>query len=145
MEPQRRAKAGRASNSPCVVGCGIKADTALLKSPGPFPCLFFDCYYLIHVWSLPCFMDQASWNSWNLLSFIGHVMTSRAQLKNHTVEESPTFNTQQLILSEKNKGLYFLCLWGEERAPRLRSVTTSQWPVANDSINKPTSWNLKKM
>ncbi|ELR57885.1 hypothetical protein M91_13802 [Bos mutus] len=33
----------------------------------------------------------------------GHVKTSGAQLKNHTVEESPTFNTQQLILSEKNK------------------------------------------
>uniref|UniRef100_A0A8B9XPL3 BPTI/Kunitz inhibitor domain-containing protein n=1 Tax=Bos mutus grunniens TaxID=30521 RepID=A0A8B9XPL3_BOSMU len=30
----------------------------------------------------------------------GHVKTSGAQLKNHTVEESPTFNTQQLILTD---------------------------------------------
>ena len=42
------------------------------------------------------------------------------------------------------KVFFFLYLWGEERALRLRSVTTGQWPVANDSINKPISWNLKK-
>ena len=114
------------------------------KVSRPFPLSFFDCYYLIHVWSLSCFMDQASWNSWNSLSFIGHVMVSRAHLKNHTVEKFPTLNTQHLILNEKNKGFLFLYLWGEERALRLRSVTTGQWPVANDSINKPISWNLKK-
>ena len=110
----------------------------------PFPWLSFDCYYLIHVWSLSCFMDQASWNSWNLLSFIGHVTVSGAKYKNHTAEESPTLNIQQLILSEKNKGLYFPYLWGEERALRLGAVTTGQWPAANDSVNKPTSWNFKK-
>ncbi|XP_040104685.1 trophoblast Kunitz domain protein 1-like [Oryx dammah] len=33
----------------------------------------------------------------------GHMIVSRAKHKNHTAEESPTLNIQQLILSEKNK------------------------------------------
>uniref|UniRef100_A0AC11E092 Uncharacterized protein n=1 Tax=Ovis aries TaxID=9940 RepID=A0AC11E092_SHEEP len=33
----------------------------------------------------------------------GHVTVSGAKYKNHTAEESPTLNIQQLILSEKNK------------------------------------------
>ncbi|XP_052506415.1 trophoblast Kunitz domain protein 1-like [Budorcas taxicolor] len=33
----------------------------------------------------------------------GHVIVSGAKYKNHTAEESPTLNIQQLILSEKNK------------------------------------------
>ena len=32
-------------HSPCVVGCGTKADTILLKYPGPFPCPFLT-YFL---------------------------------------------------------------------------------------------------
>ena len=37
-------------HSPCVVGCGTKPETILLKSPGSFPCPFwlsFSCPYLI--------------------------------------------------------------------------------------------------
>ena len=50
-------------------------------------------------------MDQASWNSWNLLSFIGQVMISRIQFDNHTREELPTLNIEYSTLSEENKGL----------------------------------------
>ena len=37
-------------HSPCVVGCGTKPETILLKSPGSFPCPFwlsFSCPFLI--------------------------------------------------------------------------------------------------
>ena len=50
-------------------------------------------------------MDQASWNSWNLLSFIGQVMISRMQFDNHTLEELPTLNIEYSTLSEDNTGL----------------------------------------
>ena len=50
-------------------------------------------------------MDQASWNSWNLLSFIGQVMISRIQFDNHTPEELPTLEIEYSTLSEENEGL----------------------------------------
>ena len=70
-------------------------------------------------------MDQDSWNFWNLFSLIGLVMISGKQLEKRSVKELPT-----AVLQEENKGLYFLHLWGE------------QSPVANDSTNKPISWNV---
>ena len=140
----RRAAAGKARNT-ALVGWPVGARLIQYKeSLQALSLLSFDWCYLIYVCSFSYFMDQASWNSWNLLSFIGHVTVSGAKYKNHTAEESPTLNIQQLILSEKNKGLYFPYLWGEERALRLGAVTTGQWPAANDSVNKPTSWNFKK-
>ena len=77
----------------------------ITKVSRPFPLLSFDCHFLIHVWSFSCFMDQASWNSWNLLYFIGQVMISRIQFDNHTREELPTLNIEYSTLSEENKGL----------------------------------------
>ena len=50
-------------------------------------------------------MDQASWNSWNLLSFIGQVMISRIQFDNHTLEEYQTLKIEYSTLNEENKGL----------------------------------------
>ena len=50
-------------------------------------------------------MDQAAWNSWILLSFIGQVMISRIQFDNHTLEELPTLSIEYSTLSEENKGL----------------------------------------
>ena len=101
---------------PCVVGCGTKPETILLKSLGSFPCPFwlsFSCSYL---------MDQASWNSCNLLSFVGQVMISGTQLENHTVEEFPT-----QILKHGKKGFVF-------SAPLVRGKVTEieinhQWPM----------------
>ena len=49
-------------------------------------------------------MDQDSWNSSNVLSFIGQVMISRIQFDNHTLEELPTLNVEYSTLSE-NEGL----------------------------------------
>ena len=51
-------------------------------------------------------MDQASWNSWHFLFFIGEEMFSLRQLENHTLQEFPTD-----IFKEENKGLYFLDLY----------------------------------
>ena len=50
-------------------------------------------------------MDQTSWNSWNLHSFIGQVMISGIQFDNHTQEEFPTLNMEYSTLSEEMKGL----------------------------------------
>ena len=50
-------------------------------------------------------MDQASWNSWNLSSFIGQVMISRIQYDNHTLEELPKLSIEYSTLSEDNTGL----------------------------------------
>ena len=83
----------------------LKGKQEIMKVSKPFPLLYFDYYYLIHVWSFSCFMGQASWNSWILLSFIGQVMISRRQFDNHTREELPTLNTEFSTLSEENKGL----------------------------------------
>ena len=77
----------------------------ITKVSRPFPLLSFDCHFLIHAWSFSCFMDQVSWNSWNLLSFIGQVMISRIQFDNHTLEEFPKLNIEYSTLSEDNTGL----------------------------------------
>ena len=50
-------------------------------------------------------MDQASWNSWNLLSFIGQVMISGIQFDNPMPEELPTLEIEYSTLSEENEGL----------------------------------------
>jgi hypothetical protein len=67
--------------------------------------LSFDCHFLIHVWSFSCFMDQASWISWNLFSFIGQVMISGIQFDNHTLEEYQTLKIKYSALNKENKGL----------------------------------------
>ena len=72
-------------------------------------------------------MDQASWKSWNLLSFIGQVMISGIQFENHMPEELPTLNMEYSTLNEENKGLYFLDLGEEGMALRFRSMTNDQW------------------
>ena len=80
-------------------------------------------------------MGQASWNSCNLLSFIGQVMISGIQFDNHTLEEYQTLKIEYSTLNEENKGLYFLDLREERWALRFR-------PMINDSVNTPISWNL---
>ena len=50
-------------------------------------------------------MDQVSWNSWNLLSFLGQVMISGIQFDNHTQEELATLEIEYTTLSEEIKGL----------------------------------------
>ena len=91
--------------SPCAVGCGIMAETILQKSPGPFPC----CLLTVIIFSMfdpfPVSLKQASWNSWNLLSFIGQVMISGIQFDNHTLEEYQTLKIEYSTLNEENKGL----------------------------------------
>ncbi|KAB0381502.1 hypothetical protein FD755_003419 [Muntiacus reevesi] len=54
----------------------------------------------------------------------GQVMISGIQFDNHTQEELPTLQIEYSILSEENKGLYFLHLGKERRAVRLRSMTS---------------------
>ena len=109
----------------------------IMKVSRPFPLLSFDWYYLIHVWSFSCFMDQASWNSWNLLSFIGQVMISGIQFENHMPEELPTLNMEYSTLNEENKGLYFLDLREEGMALRFRSMTNDQWFLQKAYLLKP--------
>ena len=92
------------SNSTYEGECGMKAEKTT-KVSGPFPLLSFDCYCLFHVWSFSYFMKQASWNSWNLLCFIGQVMISGIQFDNHTLEEYQTLKIEYSTLNEENKGL----------------------------------------
>lgn len=93
----------------------------IMRVSKPFPLSFFDCYFLIHVWSFPCFIDQASWNFCNLLPFTDEKMIFIRQHEKHTVQEFPT-----QILKKENKGLWLLHLWGERMALRLTSITYGQ-------------------
>lgn len=49
-------------------------------------------------------MKQASWNSWNLLCFIGQVIVSEYSLTFYT-EEYQTLKIEYITLNEENKGL----------------------------------------
>ena len=59
-------------------------------------------------------MDQASCNSLDLLSFLG-VETSHKQ----GIEKRSVLPVVKGILGGVLKGLFFVHLWGEDRAPRL--------------------------
>lgn len=67
VESRRKAMAGDQATAFVKEDMGWK-QRILQKSPGPF-LLSFDCYYHIHDWPFSCFMEEASWNSWNLLCF----------------------------------------------------------------------------
>ena len=66
----------------------------IMRVSKPFPLSFFDCYFLIHVWSFPCFMDQASWNFCNLLPFTDEKMIFIRQHEKHSTG-IPNTNTQK--------------------------------------------------
>ena len=78
--------------------------------------------FYLHIWSLAWFLSQASWNCWNLLSFIG-VETSH-QLG---PEKRSVIDVVKNIIDSVITGLNFLHLWGEERALRLRTGATGPW------------------
>ena len=124
------------NTTPCGFAPVTKADTMLVESLGPFLCplltiillyifvlsLVHFYYFVMHIWSLSWCMDQDSWNSWNLLSFIGLETSHRRRL-----EKRSLIDLVSVFIDAVATGLNFLNLWGEERALRLRTVTTGQW------------------
>ena len=98
----------------------------------PFPSSTFDYHFIIHIWSLSWFMGQASLNSWNLLSFIGLETSHGRRLEKRSVTDLISAFMDAVVI-----GLNFLHLWGEERALRLRTVTTGQWFSQYTCLVKP--------
>ena len=88
--------------------------------------------FYLHIWSLAWFMSQASWNCWNLLSFIGVETSHRLGPEKHSA-----IDVVKNIIDGVITGLNFLYLWGEERALRLRTGTTGQWFYQNTCLVKP--------
>ena len=119
----------------CGFAPGTKADTTLEKSPGPFLCPVLtillsilssslstvDYYFIMHIWCLSCCMSPASWNSWNLLSFIGLETSHR-----RAPEKRSIIDVIRNVIGGVVKGLNFFHLWGEGRALGLRTITTGQ-------------------
>ena len=86
----------------------------------------------MYIWSFSWFMGQASWNSWNLLSFIG-LETSHGR----RLEKRSVIDLISVFIDAVVTGLNFLHLWGEERTLRLRTVTTGQWFSQYPCLVKP--------
>ena len=139
--------AGNVAKSPYRMTLDSKAETLLGKFPCPFPCplltiillsifvpflvqcwLLFLFAYLILTW----FMSQAFWNCWNLLSFIGVETSHRRGIEKRSVIDVVTS-----IINGVATGMNFLQLWGEERALRFRTGTTSLWFNHNTCLMKP--------
>ena len=66
-------------------------------------------------------MGQTSWNSWNLLSFTGLQISHGRGPEKHSLK-----GIVSKIFDGVRKGWHFVHLWGEERALRLRTVTSGQ-------------------
>ena len=80
-----------------------------------------DYYFIMHIWTLSWCMSPASWNSWNLLSFIGLETSHR-----RGPEKRSIIDVISHVIDGVVKGLNFFHLWGEERALGLRTITTGQ-------------------
>ena len=68
---------------------------------------------------LTCFMPQACWNCWNLLSFIGLETGHRRGPEKRSVIDVATS-----IIDGIDTGVNFLLLWGKKRALKLRTGPT---------------------
>ena len=75
----------------------------------------------MHILSLSCCMSPASWNSWNLLYFIGLETSHR-----RAPEKRSIIDVIRNVIDGVVKGLNFFHLWGEGQALGLRTITTGQ-------------------
>ena len=123
------------------------------KVSRPSPLSSFDYYLIIHIvpflvhcwltllciWSLSWCMGQASWNSWNLLSFIGLETSHR-----RGPEKRSIIDVISHVIDDVVKGLNFFHLWGEGRALGLRTITTGQQLNQYACLVKP-QWKSTNM